>query len=95
MDHGNGRIFSVTKIVVSRLQHVDGGIRLSDFVLAGFIAGENVNLVDHGWIISVTVTRPVTGYIISSEYSTLVLGLGPFGFPSFWISTSNAKFYSV
>ena len=82
MDHGHGRSFSVTKIVVSRLQHVDGGIRLSDFVLAGFIASENVNLVDHGWI-------------ISSEYSTLVLGLGPCGFPSFWISTSNAKFCSV
>ena len=52
-------------------------------------------LVDHEWIISVTVKRPVTGYIISSEYSTLVLGLGPYGFPSLWISTSIAKFCSV
>ena len=31
--------------------HVDGGIRLSGFVLAGFISSENVDfpiLVDHG-----------------------------------------------
>ena len=49
-------------------------------------------LVDQEWIISVTVKRPVTRYIISSEYSTL-LGLGPCGFPSFWISTSGARFF--
>ena len=53
-------------------------------------------LVDHGWIISVTVKRPVTRYIISSEYITLLgLGPGPCGFPSFWISRSSAKFCSV
>ena len=78
--------------------NVDGGIRLSGFVLAGFIASENVNFPYFGglcgWIISVTVKRPVTRYFISSEYSTL-LGLGPCGFPSFWILTSNAKFCSV
>ena len=51
-------------------------------------------LVDHGWIISITVKRPVTRYIISLEYITL-LGLGPCGFPSFWISTSYEKFCSV
>ena len=39
-------------------------------------------LVDHGWIISVTVKRPVTRYIISSGYITL-LGLGPCGFQVF------------
>ena len=39
-------------------------------------------LVDHGWIISVKVKRPVTSYIIILGYSMLV-GLGPCGFPSF------------
>ena len=40
--------------------HVDGGIRLSGFILAGFIVGR---------IISVTVKRLVTSHIISSKYS--------------------------
>ena len=48
MDHGHGRSFSdgVTKIMPLSshvFDHVDGGIRLSGFVLAGFIASENVN----------------------------------------------------
>ena len=45
--------------------HVHGGIRLSGFVLAEFIANKNVYLpilVDHGRIISVTVKRLVTNY---------------------------------
>ena len=60
--------------------HVDDGIRLSGFVLAGFVGSENVDLPYfggpwiHGWIISVIVKRLVTRYIISSEYNTL---LGP------------------
>ena len=46
--------------------HVDGGIRLSGFVLAGFIASENVDFPYFGgpWMdyhnISVTVKRQVT-----------------------------------
>ena len=76
--------------------HVDGRIRFSGFVLAGFISSENVDFPYFGgpWIVSITVKRPVARYIISSEYITL-LGLGPCGFPSFWISTSNAKFCSM
>ena len=73
--------------------HVDGGIRFSGFVLAGFIASENVNFPYFGgpWMDYQCHSETT---IISSEYSTL-LGLGPCGFPSFWISTSNAKFCSV
>ena len=43
--------------------HVDGGIRLSCFILAGFMAGKMPIcsiLVDHGRIISVTVKQLVT-----------------------------------
>ena len=46
MDHGHRQSFSVTKIMPLSshiCDHVDGGIRLSGFVHAGFIAGENVN----------------------------------------------------
>ena len=50
MDHGNGRSISVTKIMPLFVvcDHVDGGIRLSDFVLARFIASENVDFPDFG-----------------------------------------------
>ena len=44
MDHGHGRRRSIKDhhaLVVC--DHVDGGIRLSGFVLAGFIASENVD----------------------------------------------------
>ena len=78
--------------------HVDGGIRLSGFCgffLAEFIANENVNLSYFG--------GPWTDYQCHSEttsnqlryqFGVQLLGLGACGFPSFWISTSNAKFCS-
>ena len=62
--------------------HVDGGIRLSGFVLAGFIGSENVDFPYFGgpWMDyqSHSETTSNYRYIISSEYITL-LGLGPCG----------------
>ena len=76
--------------------HVDGGSRLSRFVLAGVIASEYVNLPYFG--------GPWTDYQCHSEttnnqphyqFRVQLLGQGPCGFPSFWTSTSNAKFCSM
>ena len=62
--------------------HVDGGIRLSGFVLAGFIASENVDYPYFGgpWMDYQCHSESTSNYryIISSEYTTL-LGLGPCG----------------
>ena len=100
MDHGHGRRRSISVTKIMPLSSVTMSMAEFDF-LVSFLQGLYLAkmsifpiLVDHGWIISITVKRPVTRYIISSEYITL-LGLGPCGFPSFWISTSNAKFCSV
>ena len=49
--------------------YVDGRIRLSGFILAGFMASKNADLLYFGRIISVTVKRLVTSHIISSKYS--------------------------
>ena len=48
---------------------VNGRIQLSGFILAGFMASKNADLLYFGWIISVTVKRLVTSHIISSRYS--------------------------
>ena len=75
---------------------VDCGIRLSGFILAGFMASKNADLLYFG--------RPWTDYQCHSEttsnqphyqFEVQLLGLGPCGFPSFWISTSSTKFCSV
>ena len=97
MDHGHGRSISVTMIMpVVCSDHVDGRIQLSGFVLAGFIASENVDLPCFG--------GPSTDYQCHGEtasnqlhyqFGVQLLGLGPCGFPGFWISTSNVKFCSV
>ena len=61
---------------------VDGGIRLSGFVLAGFIASENVDFPYFGgpWMDYQCHSETTSNYryIISSEYITLQ-GLGPCG----------------
>ena len=77
--------------------HVNGGIRLSGFILAGFMASKNADLLYFG--------GPWTDYQCHSEttsnqphyqFEVQLLGLGPCGFPSFfWISTSSTKFSSV
>ena len=100
MDHGHGRRRSINVTKIMPLSYV--AMSMAEFdCLVSFLQGLYLAkmsifpiLVDHGWIISVKVKRPVTRYIISSEYITLP-GLGPCGFPSFWISTSNAKLCSV
>ena len=66
--------------------HVDGGIRLSGFILAGLMASKNADLLYFG--------GPWTDYQCHSETTSnqphyqfevqlLGLGLGPCGFPSF------------
>ena len=64
--------------------HVDGGIRLSGFILAGFMASKNADLLYFG--------GPWTDYQCHSEttsnqphyqFELQLLGLGPCGFPSF------------
>ena len=64
--------------------HVDRGIRLSGFILAGFMAGKNADLLYFG--------GPWTDYQCHSEttsnqphyqFEVQLLGLGPCGFPSF------------
>ena len=67
---------SVTKVFVV-CDNVDGGIRLSGFVLAGFIASENVDfpLVDHGHGRSISVTKimPLSSVTMSmAEFDFLV-----------------------
>ena len=63
---------------------VDGGIRLSGFILAGFMASKNTDLLYFG--------GPWTDYQCHSEttsnqpyyqFEVQLLGLGPCGFPSF------------
>ena len=44
MDHGDGRSINVTMITPSSSVTVDGEIRLSGFIISGFIASENVDL---------------------------------------------------
>ena len=64
--------------------HVDGGIRLSGFILAGFMASKNADLLYFG--------GPWTDYQCHSEttsnqphqFEVKLLGLGPCGFPSFF-----------
>ena len=67
--------------------HVDGGIRLSGFILAGFIASKNADFLYFG--------GPWTDYQCHSEATSnqldyqfevqlLGLGPGPCGFPSFF-----------
>ena len=64
--------------------HVDCGIRLSGFILAGFMASKNADLLYFG--------GPWTDYQCHSEttsnqphyqFEVQLLGLGPCGFPSF------------
>ena len=64
--------------------HVDGGIRLFSFILAGFMASKNADLLYFG--------GPWTDYQCHSEttsnqpqyrFELQLLGLGPYGFPSF------------
>ena len=65
--------------------HVDA-IQHSGFILAGFIASENVDLPCFG--------GPWTDYQCHSETTSNQLH-GPCGFPGFLISTSNATFCSM
>ena len=103
MDHGHGPLeyqyHNDHALVVC--DHVDGRIRLSGILLAGFITNENVNLpyqsrvkkVDYGWIISVTVKRLVTNHILSVR--SRVTSPRPMQLSKlFWISTSIANFCS-
>ena len=64
--------------------HVDCGIRLSGFILSGFMASKNADLLYFG--------GPWTDYQCHSEttsnqphyqFEVQLLGLGPCGFPSF------------
>ena len=65
--------------------HVDGGIQLSGFILAGFMASKNADLLYFG--------GPWTDYQCHSEttsnpphyqFEVQLLGPGPCGFPSFF-----------
>ena len=80
--------------------HVDGGIRLSGFilvgVLAGFMVSKNAELLYFG--------GPWTDYQCHSvttsnqphyQFEVQLLGLGPCGFPSFLDFDSSTKFSSV
>ena len=86
MDNGHGQSISVTVILHALVicDHVDGGIRLSGFILAEFIASKNVDLPYFG--------GPWTDYQCHSEttsnqqyyqFGVQLLGLhvGPCGFP--------------
>ena len=68
------------------IDHVDGGIRLSGFILAGFMASKNGDLLYFG--------GPYTDYQCHSEttsnqphyqFEVQLLGLGPCGFPTFFL----------
>ena len=74
--------WSSTECIVC--DHVDGGIRLSGFILAGLMASKNADLLYFG--------GPWTDYQCHSEttsnqphyqFEVQLLGLGPCGFPSF------------
>ena len=75
--------------------HVDGGIRLSGFVLSGFIAIENVDLpyFDGPWM-DYQCHSEWTSNQLHYQFGVKLLGLGPFDLPGFSTSTSNAKFCS-
>ena len=83
MDHGHG--WSAIMIMSSSVvcDHVDGRIRLPGFILAGFMASKNADLLYFG--------GPWTDYQCHSEttsnqphykFKLQLLGLGPCGFPS-------------
>ena len=76
--------------------HVDGGIRLSSFILAGFIASENADLLYCGgpWRNYQCHSKTTCNQSLY-QFGVQLLGQGPCGFPSFWIWTSNVKFCSV
>ena len=83
MDHGHGRsaIMIMSSSVVC--DHVDGGIRLSGFILAGFMASKNADLLYFG--------GPWTDYQCHNEttsnqphYQFELVTLGLCGFPSFF-----------
>ena len=72
-DHGHGRRRSISATKIMPLSSVTMPMAEFDF-LVSFLQGLYLAkmsifpiLVDHGWIISITVKRPVTRYIISSE----------------------------
>ena len=80
--------FAVPLIAVVNLElelNLDGGIRLFGFILAGFMASKNADLLYFG--------GPWTDYQCHSEttsnqphyqFEVQFLGLGPCGFPSFF-----------
>ena len=66
---------------------VDGGIRLSGFILAGFMASKNADLLCFGgpWTDYQCHSETTSNYYNQPHYQFEVqsLGLGPYGFPSF------------
>ena len=85
MDHGHGWSACNNDHVLVVCDHVDDGIRLSGFILAGFMASKNADLLYFG--------GPWADYQCHSEttsnqphyqFEVQLLGLGPYGFPSFF-----------
>ena len=66
------------------------------FILAGFIASKNVNLPYFGgpWMDCQCHSEMISNQQ-HYQFGVQILGQGPCGFPSVWISTSNAKFCSA
>ena len=97
MDYGHGQSAIIIMSSSSVTTSIDGRIRLSGFILAGFMASKNADLLYFG--------GPWTDYQCHSETTSnqphyqlevQLLGLGPCGFPSFLdfvFSTSSTKFF--
>ena len=97
MDHGHRRSISVTMIMPSSSVTTSmAEFNFLVFILAGFIASENVDLPYFGgpWMDSQCHSE-TTSNQLHYQFGVYLLGLGPCGFPGFSISTSNAKFCSV
>ena len=75
--------------------HVDGGILLSGFIFAGFMASKKADLLYFGgpWTDSQCHSE-TTSNQPHYQFELQLLGPGPcgFNFLAFWISTSSTKF---
>ena len=65
--------------------HVDGGIRLPGFILTGFMASKNADLLyfDGPWT-DYQCHSETTSNQLDCQFEVQLLGLGPCGFPSFF-----------